>query len=495
MKKFIEKLKQWWKSLKDQPAPGPVDPPAPVDPPPAPPVSERWLVKEIWKRSLPWKFMFIKAVPRGILLSSYDRKSRKNSELHEYIGGKVGSAIYRGGEETLGDDGLGATDYNQKTFMCAEVGKNVMIYDHATGRVSRGASLPKASKFNVFNCMWQGRPVAGAASAGSPSFVFDMLTGDPIFTSPLKGLIAGMCEDMDGILWLAVSDGEQGVASSSGHRLRGVKPASVAFFGGNLVAGSMIDGKLYSVTPKNTNEASYDILADLKCSKINRLVVDGNRLLIAGSNPDTFAIMALDGRVTQIARFDDQKPSVSGEQFDADINAGPNGSVLMARSNDSGCFAYIATQDGGGPVTPNDPPPPAREMKWLSIRPNGINYPITSKLKASISKSGVSMEFDPPLKGDVWMVIEIDRPEATYVGDIDGLSDHADKKRKSLNNITGDGKGGPLIARYGPGKDEAKNRAYLRLQDNEPFRVWGVAQKTKTRSEAVTLIFPPGIKQ
>ena len=169
-----------------------------------------------------------------------------------------------------------------------------------------------------------------AAATPTPSSVRTARRRDPP---------AEAAESLDGSLWLAISDGQHGISEirsngTAGATVRQVKPASVAWWNGAIHAGGMDDGRLWRLV-----DGKLVQVADLRCSKINRLVVDGRRgvLLAAGAKPDTFAAIHPDGRMEQIARFEDEKQEKSGEQFDSDICPADGDAILLNRAHAKGC--------------------------------------------------------------------------------------------------------------------------------------------------------------
>lgn len=322
-------------------APPPVVPDPVVTNTPAPPaqVPRSWSYSELWKKGLPWKVMVAHDVPRGTVVSYYNRSTRTDSRIEER-GPSGWKTIWDGDEETIGESPtLGAAPWDGGLVFAAERGKNFLRYDNASGKMSRLAKVPDGYKWNIYPAAWKARNTVavGADGPDKKAAVFDALTGRKLFDSPLDGLVAGMAEDSSGIMWLAISDGQQGICNSSGYASRDLKPASVAHFAGRTVAGSMVDGWLWRL-----DGSKWVKWLDLDCSKVNKLVADKRRdvLLVAGSNPDTFAAIHPDGTVERIARFTDQKKSVSGEQFDATIDQGAGESVILGRANDSGCYVY-----------------------------------------------------------------------------------------------------------------------------------------------------------
>jgi hypothetical protein len=315
-------------------------PPVVTNAPPSAPLS--WTVTEVKRWSGNWKVMIAQGVPRGLIVSIYDRVNRVESEIHERANG-TWKRVWAGDEETIGAEVFEpATVLNGVTYFAAERGRTFLKYDHARGGVSRGASVPGGYKWNVFTHAWKGTVAVGADGPDVKASVFDALTGKKLFQSALDGLIAGMTVDDSGILWLAVSDGQQGACNSNGWANRGVKPSSICFAKGlGIITGSQVDG-----TIKKWTGNEWVKVADLDCSKINRMVWSEQKqaVLISGAKPDTFVTLdAQSLKLTQIARFTDEGKDKTGEQFDTEINELGDGSLVLGRANKNGCYVYIAT--------------------------------------------------------------------------------------------------------------------------------------------------------
>lgn len=299
----------------------------------------KWAAKVAKSWGLQDKIMFYRKVKRGYIVSRYDRKSRTNSVIEESKDGKSGwKNLWNSDEETIGP----GPEVAGVIFLPAERGENVLKYNIQNGTVSRGAGIPEkyGYKWNVFGTVWKNRPVIGADGPDKKAIVFYADDGKIALTPVLDGLIAGMCEDKDGVLWIAISDSKWGICNSAGWRSSKFKPASVAYFNDTIYAGSMRDGRIY----KKSGDEWIQVV-DLKASKVNRLVPDPRRnvMLVAASNPDTFVALHPDGTVEQIFRSEDQKAEESGEQFDATIEPGEGSDVLIARSTAKGCEAIIGT--------------------------------------------------------------------------------------------------------------------------------------------------------
>ncbi len=333
MKKLWQKIVAWFEGLQSPnpaPTPFPPDPDVPEETPPIPP-PRVWKRENVWSRALPWKTMFARDAGDGntVLVSTYNRDSRHNSELHIVRGAKADSALHRGDEETLGDVSL-------TRFIAAERGAHT--YKFENGKLSATAcKLTGDTRHCVTGCIWRGRPIVAAGYADkNPAIIYDAETGAKLGQAPIKGLIAQMCEDEEGVLWLACVEGKK-VLSFDGAKWNQhnavPNPASVAYWPGRgIIVGSQVDGRIYDIAGRE--------LADLKCSKVNRLLaVDDGTVLVAGSNPDTFAILHPGSSLEILHKFDDEKQAVSGEQFDAGINPSTRG-ILAWRSHAKGTEAW-----------------------------------------------------------------------------------------------------------------------------------------------------------
>jgi hypothetical protein len=474
VEKLVAKLEKELDRLAKQyppkvPAPTPDQPDAPPVATPTKPAT--WTVKELKRWSKPWKVMATHGVPRGLVVSIYDRVSRKDSQIHELSGGKW-QRVWNGDEETIGPP----TSYKWVSYFAAERGKTFLEYNQASGNVTRGAAVPKGYKWNVFSCLWNGSVAVGADGPDVKASVFDGTTGKKLLQSPLDGLIAGMTVDNEGVLWLAVSDGQQGVCNSAGWSNRQIKPSSICYVPGfGVVVGSQVDG-----TIKRWSGAEWVKVADLDCSKINRMAYDASRglLLASGAKPDTFATFDPKSlTLGRIARFEDEAKDKTGEQFDTDINAMPDGSLVLARANEGGCYVYTATVGVAAPEKPTTPEPSkptaGEPIDWSAVKwMNGdfSKHAPVSKLNATLGGDGtIWFRLDKAIGGQHCSVGSImERDGKLYGGIVDGIG-NGDKLtyRKNMTNFGGkkNKKKGPLWA-----GDDPKLRAKFLPRQNE--RMW-----------------------
>ncbi len=501
--KMIAKLEKELDRLSKQyppkvPAPTPDQPDAPTSeqPPVATPTKPTtWTVKELKRWSKPWKVMATHGVPHGLVVSIYDRVSRVKSEIHEMHAGKW-SRVWSGDEETIGPP----TSYKGVSYFPAERGKTFLRYDHANGDVTRGVAVPKGYKWNVFSCLWNGSVAVGADGPDVKASVFDGITGKKLLQSPLDGLIAGMTVDNEGVLWLAVSDGQQGVCNSAGWSNRQIKPSSICYVPGfGVVVGSQIDG-----TIKRWSGADWIKVADLDCSKINRMAYDASRglLLASGAKPDTFATFDPKSiTLGRIARFDDEAKDKTGEQFDTDINAMPDGSLVLARANEGGCYVYTATDAPSSTssntfsVTPsNDSPKPTTDeaIAWSSVQwMNGdlSKYVARAELDAVIEKGKLGLALRRAIGGtDLYAVSICRRDGLLYGGTFDGLGANGQKVAftKSLTNM-----GSRQNVKQGPywAGSNAANRKRFKPVQGETMWVAIVDKSTRVRSTVAEIIW------
>lgn len=442
-----------------------------------------WNVAEVKRWDAKWKVMGVHVVPRGLLVSRYDRNSRVESKIEELSGG-TWRTVWSGDEETIG----GGTVSGNDLYFAAERGSTFIVYDQATGKTKRGAKVPSGFKWNVFTATLKGVPVVGADGPDVTAAVFDMRDGKKLFSSPLDGLIAGMAE-ADGVLWLAISDGKQGIVSTAGYQTREFKPSSVAYVPNvGLFAGSQVDGKVRLMEGQK-----WRVVADLDCSKINRLAYDPARkvLLVSGARPDTFAAIGADLKTTTIKRYTDEAKDSSGEQFDTDIK--PDGeSIVMARANGSGCYVYRATT--GTATQPDQPTTPGTEpidwnaVKWYKGDLSG--YRQTAKLSASVSGGKVYLKLDQPLGGDdvkaVGIVVRDGQPAG---GGFDGMGAGKGQSTsfvKGLGNMgLNNDKGGP----YWCGTDSALRKKYM-PRKGETIYVCVVETNGRVRSTVEAITWP-----
>jgi hypothetical protein len=109
LNKLVAKIEKEFERLAKQyppkvPAPTPDQPDEQTaeHPPVATPTKPAtWTVKEIKRWSKPWKVMATHGVTGKLVVSIYDRVSRKDSQIHELSGGKW-RRLWSGDEETIG---------------------------------------------------------------------------------------------------------------------------------------------------------------------------------------------------------------------------------------------------------------------------------------------------------------------------------------------------------------------------------------------------------
>lgn len=331
MKNLLNALKRLLKQLLERPIDLKPDPEPPAPPSP-PPTSGKWTLREVWFQPNPRKVMFVRQFAATTLISSYDGKSRKNSWLDMLIDGRW-KTIYKGSDETLGPIG----EWGGRYWCCAEKGKYILSVGK-DGSIQKHAKIARNNEYNVFGTVWEGRPVFGGLGS-DPARVYHAQTGGVMLTSPLNGLIAGMTV-ADNVLWLAISDNKKGLASSVGHAITSVIPASVAYTPNlGLIVGGMREGKVWRVKTNNLTTADVELLVDLKCAKVNRLYPHLGGVFVAAAKPDTFGYLWPDGRWEQIDRFEDEKPDQTGEQFDCDIAPGID-CILGGRRSPKGAHVY-----------------------------------------------------------------------------------------------------------------------------------------------------------
>lgn len=448
---------------------------------------QSWNVTEIKRWDAKWKVMGVHVVPRGLLVSRYDRNSRVESKIEE-LSGWAWRTVWSGDEETIG----GGTVSGNDLYFAAERGSTFIVYDQATGKTRRGDKVPDGYKWNVFTHAWRDTVAVGADGPDKTASVFDACTGRKLFQSALDGLIAGMTVDDDGVLWLAVSDGQQGVCNSAGWFNREIKPSSICFVPGlGIVAGSQVDGVL-----KRWTGTGWTTIADLDCSKINRMTFDASRglLLVSGAKPDTFATLkprtlALE----RVARFNDEAKDRTGEQFDTDINTLPDGRLILARANGSGCYVYEASPSTT-PKPPEEPPAPTSfdpaKAKWIKgSDPRG--WPAVADLKVywgmSGNKRGLYMEIGPELKGKDCTAMVLIQRDVLYAGSWDDIGDSPGRKFKQATNLGyKNSKGGPYIA-----GDDPALRKFLMPKDREGIAIMCACRDTKQTTRPTVLLWTP----
>lgn len=312
---------------------------------PQPPVSDeplvfdRWTVKSIWRERAPRKVMAVRTVNGLLVVSSYDGKSRTDSWLHIRLP-EAWRQIYKGRDETLGPIG----EYNGRLYFCAEKGQAILSVG-ADGSVQRHAKIPSEAVYNIYGTVWNNKPVfAGVGEGKTKAKIFDARSGAHLVTLPLSGLVAGLAEGPDGVLFAAHSWGETGVSSSLGKKNTFFVPASVAYspiFG--VVLGGMRSAEI-AVLPVSFAESDRPtVLFDLGSSKVNRLVSFDGLVWFSAANPDVFGfIHPVTRKPVIIAKFTDEPKASSGEQFDTDIWPVSRDRVFLARKHPKGCEVYEA---------------------------------------------------------------------------------------------------------------------------------------------------------
>lgn len=327
---------------------------APVVVPPAPPANTNiptaaeWTRKTIESYSADYKVKSIIPVPRGFVASTYNKNSRRDAFLDEFVK-DVRKNIYKGTEETLGQEFEAALSGDYVYFQ-AEVGKNVLRYETKSGKVSKGIALASHQEFNVENTRHAGTVVFGACGKnGDRTAIYDAVNGRKLWDSPLKGLVSSLSSDGP-TLWWAVSG--EGICNSSGQSWK-AKAASVAVWRGVPHYGSLVDGAIYAL-----DGGAWVKVLDAKASKINRMVESSDgALLVAAANPDTFWRVLPSYTVEVLARFTDQAQAVSGEAFDAYIVQETTTTILASRAKPAGAEIYRFTRKGPEPAPESTPTP------------------------------------------------------------------------------------------------------------------------------------------
>lgn len=324
------KLKEWLDRQK------PVDlPPADDDPMPTP-TPGAWKVTQIYSAKDRWFPVFARWWRGKVIVSWFNRATKRNSKLEA-----DGKEIYRGADETMGPIG----EHNDRYYFCGETSDRVHYVD-SNHNVFDAAKYGDDAKWNIYGTIWQGIPVFGGhtnANKNNKSVVLSAIDGRRLWTLPLNGLIAGLCEDSMGRLWAACSWDETGVCSSEGHLLRGISAASIACVGDNLYAGDMRSGAIWQLYPSDGGSIAYHKVLDVNASKVLRMYAHEGKLLIAAANHDTFAIYDPITRTLEtIVRFDDEAaiPPGNGTQFDVDIAPHPDG-YLLCRAVDRANTGHV----------------------------------------------------------------------------------------------------------------------------------------------------------
>lgn len=143
-------------------------------------------------------------------------------------------------------------------------------------------------------------------------------------------------------------------------------------------------------------------------------------------------------------------------------------------------------------TTPSETVDALSSAKWLGSN-NATGYAIAHQLKVVCNSSGTTFLIDPGMSGDCFAGVAILRDGVLYAGGYDGFgggSKPGTRGAKSLNNLTGNGKGGPYIAKSGPRLTEAASRAYLQLRKGEKFWQFVYCADTKRRSNLVECTWP-----
>ena len=142
-------------------------------------------------------------------------------------------------------------------------------------------------------------------------------------------------------------------------------------------------------------------------------------------------------------------------------------------------------------VDPDKPEPTGEPIdvsavQWIHKGAGG--YRVAAKATGKLDNL-IRMELDKPLGPACTLGIIILREGVYYGGTIDGVGDNPTRINKTPNNIKGGDKGGPLIGRGGPKRNEAESRAYLRLAKGETFWVYVQCDSRRTRSTVVPMVW------
>ena len=460
---------------------------------PAPtPTPAVWKAKELKRYPMPFKIKAIVDVGSAVVLGPYDRISRVNAHVDELRAGAT-RRLYDGDGKS--DETIGSSAIKDGTlYLQAERGANVLRYEIATGKLTRGAGLTKRYKWNVENCIWGNDVAFSADGPDDRCAIFSATTGKKLFEPVLDGFIPAICADDKNVLWMAVADAQWGVCNSNGWKSRGVKPASIACWNGTVYVGEQAGGCIYKLTGE-----SWVKVYDTGASKINRMVVDARDgcLLVAASNPDQFLRVYPDHRVEVIARFGDQPREISGEQFDTYINQGTGTSIVASRCTQSGAIAYRfeRTSGAGAPIPdvpipdapPTDDEVPFAGIKWFKRDFKGFRQ--VSQLKAAISGGKVLFNLDRPMGGTDAYAVSVMLRQGKYAGGpFDGIG-AGDKTRyvKGLRNMGSDDN-----ERKGPYwcGDDRQLRAYYKPVSGELLFVMLVDVSTKVRTNLVSVRWP-----
>ena len=454
----------------------------PSDPTPPKPVPSTYVAKLLWRTDPDRKVSAVAVDPDGRIIEiKYHDVSRQDSWL-VIDGRQVASMKWETGgifftpdgrtwltsEKGLSDDGPGGAITN----CCELIGDRLRELRFKTHYCGCGIAL-------------KGRPYFLDAEKGGPPLVKDE-TGRVVKTLAGQGIPYDAVAFPSGEFVTSLCDGgSNGLSWSTGEHLK-CDARGLTLRNGKVFAG--IGGEV-ALVQEGGSIVPMSFAPKLGDS-VDSMYTDGNGdTFISVSNPDSLYVWRASGMLEKIISISDA--SDGGSLFRSEVT-GRAGKVVWQRNSkkdgDRSETYLIAAgvTDIPAPTTPQ----PSRDLlenaTWLAHRSMGdlSKAKIVCTLKiASFTERVCRFITSRPLgEGETWLCMFSFRDGRWIGGPIDGCDGDGDAT-KAISNFTSADKGGPLPGRYGPGKDEAANRRYLRAKAGELVAVCLINPKTMSRSE------------
>lgn len=453
--------------------------------PATPAAAVRYTPKLLWRTDPERKVSAVGIDPRGRIVEiKYNDVSRQDAWL--VIDGRVVADMkWETGGIFFTEDG--------RTWLTSEKG---LADDGVGGRITNCCELVgdtlRELRFKTHYCGC-GLSVAGQphfldAEKGGPPLVKDV-NGRVVKTLAGQGIPYDAVEFPSGGYVTSICDGDSnGLSWSDGFHLkcdaRGLTVRGRAVYAG--IAGSVskvnYDG---TVTP-----TSLPKLGD----SVDSMYTDpAGNTFISVSNPDALYVWRSSSVLEKIVSIPDA--SDGGSLFRSEVT-GRGARVIWQRNSKkdgdrSETYDVIPVTGGVTAVPDTQGTDILSGATWLAHRSMGdlSKAKIVCTLKiASWTERVCRFITSRPLgDGDTWLCMFSFRDGRWIGGPIDGCDGDGDAV-KAISNFTSADKGGPLTGRYGPGKDEAANRVYLRAKAGELVACCLVNPKTASRSEGQTAV-------
>lgn len=280
------------------------------------------LADQAWEAPNNWKASFLCEFGDNIAVGIYDNDSRHDSQILWNT-----QPVHTSNDETIGYP----VAFGPYTIAAGECG-NLIVENR--GNIFRHIPLGWATTCIVY----AGVPYVLDKQKGDTSLrARDCITGHTIFRMPGDD-IAMDADIFNGLLWAAVTDSgrDYGLSCSNGNLIR---------LPGCQAVRAIWDTLLFSSQNKiMTLDGDKPIcLGELPCEKVMRMVKIGDRLRIAGANPDSFWEIDRSGKVATIGVFNDFNRKVGGTCFRTHISE----HVAIRCKNGNQAVAHWIT--GGAP--------------------------------------------------------------------------------------------------------------------------------------------------